>query len=60
MMYSKKIREYEQGDLDEGKTTRLFQHVTDAEIVWMLREHYGRVAISLIEEGKCHKAYRNA
>jgi len=49
----KEIRKYENGKLDEAQTIKLFQHLIDSEIVWMLQESYGLVAKSLIETGQC-------
>jgi len=54
------LRKYDMGELDEARTSELFQHLIDAEIVWMLQEHYGCVAKSLIQAGKCHEAYCTA
>ncbi|MBN2108120.1 MAG: hypothetical protein JW832_11915 [Deltaproteobacteria bacterium] len=56
----KEMRNYDQGKLDEAQTITLFQKLIDSEIVWMLQEDYGCIARSLIKEGKCRKAYRNA
>jgi hypothetical protein len=56
----KEMRNYDQGKLDEAQTIRLFQKLIDSEIVWMLQANYGRVAKSLMKEGKCRKAHRNA
>jgi DNA-binding IscR family transcriptional regulator len=46
-----KIIAYEQGDLSEEDTIKLFQELVNSGLVWSLQGHYGRTATRLIEAG---------
>jgi len=45
------IIEYENGELDENATIRLFQDLVNSGLAWSLQGHYGRVAVGLIDAG---------
>lgn len=41
-------------ELTQESYVRHFQTLIDSGIVWSLQGHYGRTAMSLIDEGVCH------
>lgn len=47
------IISFEQGELDEEDTIKLFQELIDSGLAWSLQGSYGRTAQSLIEAGVC-------
>ena len=51
-----KILAYEQGELSEAESIKLFQSLIDSGMAWRLQGSYGRTAVALIEAGFCHPA----
>ena len=49
------IISYESGDLSEQDTLKLFSYLIKTKMCWNLQGHYGRVAISLIENNIINK-----
>lgn len=45
---------WEEGQLDEDDTVKLFQELIDSGLVWRLQGSYGRFANALINNGLCH------
>jgi len=48
------IIRYENGELGEWEIAEGFQALIDSGVVWELQGSYGRAAIRLIEDGRCH------
>jgi len=48
------IIKYENGEMTEGEAVEFFQALINSGLVWKLQGHYGRTAVSLIEEGLCN------
>jgi len=46
---------YESGELSDKQIHKLFQHLIDSGLVYMLQGHYGRTAEYLIAEGYCRR-----
>ncbi len=47
------IIKYENGLMEENEMTSFFQQLIDTGMAWSLQGHYGRTAMSLIENGYC-------
>ena len=45
------IIRYAQDEMDDEEIVSFFQDLVDTGLCWKLQGHYGRVAISLIENG---------
>jgi hypothetical protein len=50
---------YEQGDLSEADTIKMFQEMINDGSAWTLQGHYGRTAAALIDAGYCTKAVKS-
>lgn len=50
------ILAFEQGELDEEGTIKLFQSLIDTGLAWQLQGCYGRFAQELIKQGYCTEA----
>ena len=48
-----KIIRYENGEMNENEMIQFFQELINTGLAWSLQGHYGRTALSLIEEGLC-------
>ena len=46
---------FEDGAMDEEETIVFFQKLIDSGMAWRLQGSYGRAAMSLIEQGLCHR-----
>ena len=46
---------YEGGELNEEATLELFSHLIRSGMAWSLQGHYGRTAVSLIDNGYLSK-----
>ena len=58
-----KIIAYEQGELSQEDTIKLFQELIDSGQAWQLQGAYGRTAKALLDAGYCvlgPKGYRDA
>jgi hypothetical protein len=45
---------YEQGELSNEDTVKLFQSLVDSGLAWRLQGHYGRTAQRMIDAGVVH------
>lgn len=50
---------YEQGDLSDDETVRMFQRLIDSGLAWRLQGHYGRTARNYLDRGLCVRGVRN-
>lgn len=50
-----KVMAWESGEMNEEETINFFQELVDSGLAWTFQGCYGRMAISLIEAGYCHK-----
>ena len=46
---------WENGELDNEQTAKLFQGLIDSGLVWALQGCYGRFAMELIQAGWCER-----
>jgi hypothetical protein len=46
-----KICRYEEGKMSEEEIISFFQELVNSGVAWTLQGHYGRMAMSLIEDG---------
>lgn len=46
---------WEQGELSDKETLKLFQELIDSREVWQLQGRYGRFAHALLEAGYCKR-----
>ena len=53
------ITRYENGNMTEEEIIIFFQELINSELAWKLQGHYGRTAMSLIEENLCVERYNN-
>lgn len=53
MDHVNQIIAFEEGDLGEEETVKLFQDLINSGVVWHLQGSYGRAAKALIEQGLC-------
>ena len=49
-----KMCAWEEGDLGQDETVKLFQDLIDSSLVWRLQGPYGHMAQALINNGLCH------
>jgi hypothetical protein len=48
---SARLHAFEEGALDAGQITELFQELVDTGLAWQLQGYYGRIARILINRG---------
>ena len=53
LQYIGQLGLYEDGELDESETVKLFQGLIDSGLIGHLQGHYGRTAHNLIKDGLC-------
>jgi hypothetical protein len=49
--------EWENGELDDEGTRKLFQQLVDSGMAWTLQGSYGRMAQRLLDAGEIHHPY---
>ena len=47
------IIDYENGDMDWDRVVHFFQSLIDSGEAWTLQGSYGRMAMSLVDDGYC-------